>query len=285
MSSGVRPVYAQTGAADLQEEHDYTFAYGLFQDKLYQLSYEQLQKFIEAYPSSSKQPDALFLSAECQFRLEQYAGAIPQYQRFVRDYPRHMLSTDAGMRLGEIHFRLGSYDAAIAAYKAASAKDTSVAGEASYWIGESYLKKNDVDQAAHYYSISAERYPANRLADYAIYSLGWASEQKKDFSGAIAWYRRITDSRKQSPLASVSTVRIGECLFQDGKFDECIRHLTGSSGAITDSSDRIRSEFLIAEAHFNKADYVGARSLYEAFLAKHAGHALFREARYSYAWT
>jgi TolA-binding protein len=278
--------WAQTGTSDLQEEHDYTFAYGLFQDKLYQLSYEQLQKFIADHPTSAKQPDALFLSGECQFYLQQYASAVQAYQRFLRDYPRHSLSTDAAMRVGEIQFRQGSYDEAIAAYKAVAAeKDSAAAGEASYWIGESYLKKNDVPQAMRYYTISAERYPHNRLADYAVYSLGWASEQKKDYASAIAFYKKITQNNKQSDLQSVSLVRIGECLFQDGNYDACIGHLIDAGAALKDTTDRIRAEFLIAEAYFSKGDYIQARSRYETFLAAHPGNPLYREARYSYAWT
>ncbi|MDD8017382.1 MAG: hypothetical protein PHP42_03305, partial [Bacteroidota bacterium] len=45
---------AQPNSSELKEEQDYAFSTGLFEDKLYQLSFEQLQKFLDQYPNSLK---------------------------------------------------------------------------------------------------------------------------------------------------------------------------------------------------------------------------------------
>ena len=104
---------SQTSSTELQEEQDYAFAYGLFEDKLYQLASEQLTKFIDQYPNSIKRPDAIFLSAECQFRLKQYQSAITIFKNFTQDFPKHKLRVDAFFRLGEIHYSLKAYKDAI----------------------------------------------------------------------------------------------------------------------------------------------------------------------------
>ena len=70
------PGRAQVSGSGIQEEQDYTFAYGLYQDKLYQLAADQFQKFIDHYPSSVRKPDAIFLYAECRFAQ---GGILPPY--------------------------------------------------------------------------------------------------------------------------------------------------------------------------------------------------------------
>jgi TolA-binding protein len=97
---------AQQNSGELQEEQDYAFSYGLFDDKLYQLSFEQFKKFIDQYPNSVKRPDAIFLSAESQFRLNQYQSAISIFKNFTQDYPKHKLRLDALFRLGEMNYAL-----------------------------------------------------------------------------------------------------------------------------------------------------------------------------------
>ena len=108
---------AQPSSGELQEEQDYAFAYGLFDDKLYQLSFEQFKKFIDQYPNSIKRPDAIFLSGESQFRLNQYQSAITIFKNFIQDYPKHKLRVDALFRLGEMNYALAAYKEAAASYR------------------------------------------------------------------------------------------------------------------------------------------------------------------------
>ncbi|MDE3058941.1 MAG: tetratricopeptide repeat protein, partial [Bacteroidota bacterium] len=148
----VSPVFAQipslTGqatASDVQEEQDYAFGYGLYKDKLYQLAYDQFQKFLSNYPNSLKRPDAMFLSGECRFSAGDYADAIPIYKTFTLEFPRHKLYSDALFRIGDSYFRQKKYTEAIPFYDKVLEKfpEKETAGEAAYWEGEAYLKTGD----------------------------------------------------------------------------------------------------------------------------------------------
>ncbi len=141
---------SQTISSGIQEEQDYAFAFGLYQDKLYQLASDQFQKFIDQYASSPKRPDAIFLFAECRFALGNYDETISVLKSFVREFPRHKLRPDALFRIGEANFKLHHFADAIPFYKeiVESYGQSELAGEASYWIGEAYLKTNDFASAS-----------------------------------------------------------------------------------------------------------------------------------------
>ena len=150
ISIPLRPLAAQSSTAGIQEEQDYAFAFGLYQDKLYQLASDQFQKFIDQYPASSKRPDAIFLYAECRYAMGNYDEAISVLKSFTREFPRHKLRPDALFRLGEANFKLHHFIDAIPFYKeiVESYGETDLAGEASYWIGEAYFKTDDFASAS-----------------------------------------------------------------------------------------------------------------------------------------
>ena len=284
------PLYtltAQTSNAGVQEEQDYAFAFGLYQDKLYQLASDQFQKFIDQYPASPKRPDAVFLYAECRFDMGEYAESISVLKSFAREFPRHKLRPDALFRLGEANFKLHHIADAIPFYKEIleSYGENSLAGEAAYWIGEAYFKTGDVALASHYYTISAEKYPSNRLADYALYSLGWAAEQQKDFQKAIGYYQRLLDEKKQSDLLSTTAVRIGECYSKSGLFQKSIDYLSQAKPSILDSTEKAAADYCVAEDYYNLQDYLKARLMYEAFCKSYPSNPLVRTVTYSIGWT
>ena len=281
------PLTAQVGTAGIQEEQDYAFAFGLYQDKLYQLASDQFQKFIDQYPASAKHPDAIFLYAECRYAMGNYDEAISVLKSFAREFPRHKLRPDALFRLGEANFKLHHFADAIPFYKeiVESYGQTDLAGEASYWIGEAYFKTDDFASASKYYTISAEKYPANKLADYALYSLGWAAEQQKEYQKAIGYYQRLLDEKKQSDLLSTTAVRIGECYSKSGQFQKSIDYLVTAKASIADSTEKAAADYCVAEDYYNLQNFAKARALYEEFCKNYPLNPLVRTVTYSIGWT
>ena len=281
------PLSAQVNADGIQEEQDYAFAYGLYQDRLYQLAADQFQKFIDQHASSSKRPDAILLYAECRFALGNYPEAISVYKSFAREFPREKLRPDALFRIGEANLKLQRYGEAIPSYKEiiATYGENSIAGEAAYWIGESFFKLGRMDSAAAYYALCVEKYPTNRLSDYALYSLGWTAEGQKDFPKAIGYYQKLLDGKKQSTLVPTATVRIGECYNKTGEFQKSIDFLSSVKMAAGDSSENAQIDYLVAEDYYGLKNYVKARSLYEQFRKKYPADPLDRTVAYSIGWT
>ena len=136
-----------------------------------------------------------------------------------------------------------------------------------------------------YYTISAEKYPANKLADYALYSLGWAAERQKDYQKAIGFYQRLLGEKKQSDLRSTTAVRIGECYSKSGQFQKSIDYLASAKPSITDSTEKAEADYCTAEDYYNLQDFAKARALYQEFCKDYPLNPLVRTVSYSIGWT
>jgi len=71
----------------LKEKQDYAVIYGLYKDGLYDLAYEEINKFLEKYPNSQNTSDAVFIKAECLFKQDKFKEAINEYNEFIIKYP------------------------------------------------------------------------------------------------------------------------------------------------------------------------------------------------------
>ena len=273
--------------ANIAEQQDYAFADGLFRDGLFQIAFEQYDKFVKKYPQSIRLADAQFLKAECLIQLEQYPAAVRELSEFVKQYPASILSDNARFRLGDSYVKLRRNADAIEAYKSIldHPKSASIAGEAAYWIGEIYFKDADYNNALKYYTLSYEGFPGNRLQDYAAYSAAWTNEKKGNYTKAEEWYRIVIDKLPKSPLVPSSRVKVGECYYSAKDYVRAIQELTTAKAAIDSVSLRGEADYLIGESYYNLGQYDKAQKKYEGFLKDYQVHRLTKEVQYALAWT
>jgi tol-pal system protein YbgF len=268
------------------EEQDFAFAYGLYKDNLYQQGLEQFEQFVERYPASSRKSEAEFFAIECQYHLERYEAAEKALTRYVQNYPSTQLTDDAYFRLGETQLKLKKIPDAIASFKTVLDKfgDRELAGEAAYWIGESSVRTEEYDTALKYYTLAYE-YPKNRLRDYAVYSVAWTYQKKKDYTNAVDWYEKLVAEFPQSSLVSASRVRVGESYYYVKDYQKAIAYLTAARPSMSESQEQSEADYLIAEAFYNLENYTEAQQRYESFLASYAGNKLEREVLYDLGWS
>ncbi|HEY5616163.1 MAG TPA: tetratricopeptide repeat protein, partial [Bacteroidota bacterium] len=269
------------------EEQDFTFAYGLYKDNLFQNALEQLNAFVTKYPNSIRRGEAEFLGIECRYQLGGYQDVVRLAGRYVKEYPATQLTDDAYFRLGEAHLKLKNIPDALGAFKTVldNFGDRELAGEAAYWIGEASVRVQDYDAALKYYTIAYEHYPNNRLRDYALYSVAWSNQQKKDYPKAVEWYEKLVVEFPQSGLVSASKVRVGECYYYVKDYQRAIDYLMSAKPAIIEAQEKAEADYLIAEAYYHLEQYAGAQQLYEGFLNAHTGNKLEREVIYALGWS
>ena len=269
------------------EEQDFTFAYGLYKDNLFQNALEQLNAFVATYPNSIRRSEAEFLGIECRYQLGGYQDVVRLAGRYVKEYPATQLTDDAYFRLGEAHLKLKNIPDALGAFKTVldNFGDRELAGEAAYWIGEASVRVQDYDAALKYYTIAYEHYPNNRLRDYALYSVAWSNQQQKDYPKAVEWYEKLVVEFPQSGLVSASKVRVGECYYYVKDYQRAIDYLMSAKPAITEAQEKAEADYLIAEAYYHLEQYAGAQQLYEDFLNTHTGNKLEREVIYALGWS
>jgi TolA-binding protein len=272
---------------NIAEQQDYAFADGLYRDGVFQIAYDQFDKFSKKYPQSARLVDARFLKAECLFQLRQYQSAMRELADFIKEFPASTLTDNARFRLGDSYAKLKRNAEAIEAYKSIldHPKSTTIAGEAAYWIAEIYFQEADYNNALKYYTLSYEGYPGNRLQDYAAYSAAWTNQKKGEFVKAAEWYRIVIDKFPKSSLVASSRLKIGECYFAAKDYARTIQELSAARPSIDSVSLRGEADYIIGESYFDLAQYDKAQKQYEGFLTEYPGHRLTNEVQYALAWT
>jgi len=81
------------------------------------------------------------------------------------------------------------------------------AGDALYFIGQSFAAENP-DSAAAYYDQVVQRYPASSRAGSALYNLGLVAERRKETRKAREAYQRVVQKYPQSDEAALARDRL-----------------------------------------------------------------------------
>jgi TolA-binding protein len=279
-------ITSQQKATALVEEQDYAFAYGLYQDGLYQLAEEQLNKFLQKYPASLKKMDVMFLRGECFFSLQRFEDARLIFEEFLNTYPRGRLSDDAHFRLGELNLRLKQAQVAIQHFKTILDQFglSELAGESAFWIGEGYLQLDDDVNALKYYSFAYEGYVENRLRDYAAYSCGWVYQKKGNYPAAIEWYRKVINEFPSGELSSSARIRMAECAMKMGEYRQAIQFLADAITKGISKDEMGEVMFLTGESYYQLKEYRKAEEYYRKVLTESPGHKRVREAHYGLGW-
>jgi TolA-binding protein len=267
------------------EAQDYTVAYGLYKDGQYQLAGEEFLRFLDRHPASPRSQDAAYLIAECLKLSGRSDEALERYEQFRHDYPGSVLVDDALFRTAEIQYAAGRFPDAIKRFREVSSRRRNeLAGEAAYWIGESYYKLDQLDSALAYYTKSRNDFPRGKVADFAWYSTGWLLQQRRMSVEAIDAYSQLITRHPNSPLAASARVRIGETHLQTGNLARASEVLTAARPALSDSNDRAEATYLLGEVAYRREDYPAALSWYDTSLTQYPFHRLSRDVMYSRAW-
>jgi tol-pal system protein YbgF len=81
------------------------------------------------------------------------------------------------------------------------------AGDALYFIGQSYAAEN-TDSAIAYYNQVVQKYPTSSRAGSALYNLGLLAERRKDTKKAREAYQRVVQKYPQSDEAALARDRL-----------------------------------------------------------------------------
>jgi tol-pal system protein YbgF len=81
------------------------------------------------------------------------------------------------------------------------------AGDALYFIGQSFAAENP-DSAAAYYNQVVQKYPASSRAGSALYNLGLLAERRKETKKARDAYQRVVQKYPQSDEAALARDRL-----------------------------------------------------------------------------
>ena len=269
--------------ADTPDEQ-WTFASGLYDQKLWGLAAQNLQKFLAANPQDAHAKlaayqlgAALYRAADAKGNVD-YAAATKAYQNALANYPDEKLGVPARFELADAQFNLQQYAPAITNYtQFLSASDTPAKLKASgasdeqralalYSVGESQLALKKAAPAKAAYQQVLQDYPNSAPAPYAQLAIGVLEEDGGQLQSAKAAYDAVATKYGKSEVAGEARLRAANATLNLGRFDEAA---TAFQNALNDPNAaqwKAESQIGLADALFGAKKWTESGAAYNAAL-------------------
>ena len=111
-----------TTSDNSSELKDYDAAQALSRAGKHKEAFQAFDKFLQAYPGSSKAAEAQYALGYSQFALKNYKAAIATQQKLIRQFPDSPKAPDAAFAIANSQIQLADVDAAKATLKDLLAK-------------------------------------------------------------------------------------------------------------------------------------------------------------------
>ena len=282
--------YSQIADNTIQEEQDYAFGYGLYQDKLFQLAVDQLKYFVEKYPSSIKQTDALFILGESYLNTSDTIQALRRFEIIDTKYQYNEIHTHTLYRMGEIFYGLHQYQNS-AKYFSRLTKEYpahKLFGQAAYWSGESFYQLQQLSNAHLFYSISADSSTTHSLSPYAFYSIGWLYEKQGNFENSLTRFKlylqNFKNDESKKELTQKVVIHIGEVLYSLKRYEDVLLHFSEIGIDLADNSILSGSMmYLQGISNLALGKIPEARKYLLNFEKQYPDHELINKSQYTFA--
>jgi TolA-binding protein len=190
-----------------------------YQDGLWDLAVQQLDKYLSLYPEGSAASRARFIQAEALFQKRQYRQAAAVYQRFSQLHPDSKLLDKVWYRLGVCNYRLGDYQAAETAYRQllAGFPLSPLGDKARLGLAEALYAQAEYKSAKQNYQQIVQQSPPHPNLDLALYGLGWSCLKLGDYNQAVASFSRLIADFPLSPVYSEAAPPLAQAYYGQGE--------------------------------------------------------------------
>jgi len=207
-------------APDIEETELFLVAQKSFDDGFYDVAIRYIGQFIEKYPLSEKRIEANLLLGQCYFFQSQYLKAFNVFQSLLQ-YSEY--------------------------------KDATL-----FWLGETYLKGSDNDQAQKQYKQLIESYPESLYTPQAYYSLGWSLFEQQKYDLAKETFLKFINQFPDHLLLEDTHFKIGECDYNSLRYEEAVSQLRNYVTRFPQSPRHDQAYFYIGESYFYLENYAEA---------------------------
>lgn len=215
---------ARFGQHPLAPRVRYARALARHQSGKYPLAIEDLQQALVGL-QGKEQADARFLLGLCQVELKQYPAAAESFASLLRDQPAY---PDADKVLYQWAWALklqGREEEAAARFRklAAEHRQSPLAAEAQYHVGESaYAAKDYAGAAVAYYGV-IEKQDGTPLGEKAVHKLAWCYYHQENYADAQKTFAYQRQRYPTGPLIRDAAFMEAECLFKLARFAEALK--------------------------------------------------------------
>ena len=266
-------------------EGDFSEAYKLFSDQLYQEAGRAFADFRTAYPDHVNAADALYYEAEAALALGDVEESVRLFTRFERLYPVHPLASQSRLALGKYFFEAGDFDRAVEVFGQilADGPPDEVAAKALYWMGEAELRQDRLDEALRYFRRIADSYRNTRTAPVALYAIGFTQVRQEQYDAAAQAFEVLAARYPDSPYADNIGLALAEVYYELNDYQRAEAEIRQRLPGLGPEA-RERALFLLAESYNQLRRTEDAIVEYNRLLDEYPDGPYRRRATYGLGW-
>jgi TolA-binding protein len=267
--------------------------------------------------------ETLMRLSQAYFADKQGDNAKQVARKLIADFPKSKLLAEANYRMGEFDYEAGNYDGALKSYAAVidNHDDSQFVPYALYGIGWSYLQKDQNDFASSAFEKLTNRFPEHKLtkqvavgraaanrgqgnADAAIadinsfleteidpakrqealYELGLAQIQKKDWPAVIQTFSKLIELAPSAPQADRYHYELAWAHKSNNDENSALEQFNAIAANFPTSNLAAEANFHIGQSAYMQKEYVNATKHFELASASE-DPAVKEKAHYKLAWS
>lgn len=188
----------------------------------------RLNQLMKEFPNSNYLDDALFEIGKSLISLQSEQKAAEYFKRLVKEYPGSSYAIKSLIQLGLVYYNLGDNEQAISYYKQVveGFPGTPEAKRALTGIKNIHVEMSDVEGYLAYVNTLGEYAdvkPSTR--DSLMYKAAENIYMQNNCEKAIEKFKNYLNQFPSGNFMVNANFYLGDCLFQQGKYDEALKPL------------------------------------------------------------
>ncbi len=204
-----------------------------------------LTEYLEKYPNSRRADDAYNFLVNVYLNTRNYSDALTYIDKIkVKDNNLKKAYQKVAFFRGLELFNTLKFDEAISKFEMSlvySDFDKILKARTYYWLGESYFRIDQIEQAVINFGLFINQPEAILSGEYqtAFYNLGYCAFKEKDYIKAEQWLQRFISlaNAKKSNLVADAYNRLGDCYFVKSDYNKSLDYYSRSIDLGNSSKD------------------------------------------------
>jgi len=216
-------LFLGVSAWGLTAEEQIRFADGIYLRGFYESAVGEYLILLRDYPGSEFEPAALYRTGECYRQMGNVSGAERFYKRVTLEFPEGSQTPRATLRRAEIALSEGRYEDSKGLLKdlLKGDADTETKAAATYQLGSSYLKADQLRGATTTYKNLLKDFSDSPYAAYAALDLAAIQSEKKNNRDQMeGWYEQAVQSAGTPSVKAEALFRWGDWAYRQGRYQE-----------------------------------------------------------------
>lgn len=213
-----------------------------------------------------------------QYAKKQYAVAAQSLDALLKEHPRGKLVTDAVWLSAESQYRQGKFDAALPLYqKVLATPAEKYHPRAFYRSGDCAANLKQWPQSQQFFQTLLDKHPKFEQRGEARFGVGFALQSQSQFEPARKAYEQVT-KETDTETAAKARYMMGECSFAEKKYGEAVEHYLEAAIGYPYDEWRAMGHFAAGRCFVELKDAAKARESLETVVKKYPQHARAKDA-------